>query len=209
MKSLVSKITNTKIDLPLLPNYPTNKNIEKTKMGEYTDREVEENVKNWIREYAKGNNEISIGRIVDILRRIEEKTWANPKRIIFYQSVESDEINNTEFAIQATLLQSGFVAKSFFVGIMGSVVAECILDRSRLDFHIYTYQALTDIKQIKDIKIEDFMFTTYKMYDDFSLIFNLDETFRTKVQFGEKGSYVIKEITAKLKDVDVWDLQKL
>jgi hypothetical protein len=193
-KSLVSKLLNTKINLPPLQ---TNK---------YSDVEVEENVKRWIKEYAGGDNEISLKKIIDILRMIEEKTSGNPKRIIFYQSVESDKINNTEFANRATLLKAGFVAKSFFVGIMGSVVTECILDKNRLDFHIYTYQALTDIKLRKDITIEDFMFTTYKMYDDFSLIFNLDETFHTKVQYDK---YKVKEITAKLKNVDVWDLERL
>ena len=198
-KTLVSKLLNTKINLPPL----------QTNKYKYSDVEVEENVKRWIREYAGGDNEITLQKIIHILKMIEEKTSGNPKRIIFYQSVESDEINNTEFANRATLLKAGFFAKSFFVGIMGSVVTECILDKNRLDFHIYTYQALTDIKLRKDITIEDFMFTTYKMYDDFSLIFNLDETFHTKVQYkGQYDKYKVKEITAKLKNVDVWDLER-
>lgn len=202
MQKTVSTILSTK-----LPKFESKIESKFEKLPKLENFEVEDNVKNWIREFIGINSQvekIQLGQIIQILEMLEEKMKNNTDKIIFYVE-EGKEISN-EISRKAQELQLGFVAKSFFVGILGSVVLECFYNKERLQFHIDNYYANSPKN---NRNVEDFLYETYKMYRDYSLIFNTNEIFHTKIQYGTKVPYVIKEITTKLEDVVTWNVEKL
>ncbi len=184
----------------------------------FTDKQVVENAPTWIRDYIGETDfdeveNIRLTDIVDILDMIEAKTASNKTRIIFY----GEEVFNSKFVKQVAKLKAGFVAKSMFVGIVGSFVAECILEPKRLRYHIDIYDdiARDDFLQNNGppLSVGGFLVHVYGMYDGFSSIFDLNETFKSETYkriADERGlSYKNKEVIAKLADVDVWDVNRL
>ena len=129
------------------------------------------------------------------------------EKITFY----GEEVFSSKFVEKASALESGFVANSFFVGIIGSIVTECLFEPERLKDHIEMYQEIAD--EDAALNVEGFLLYLYNNYDGFSSTFKLDETFSTETyrRISDKTGlqYINKKVTATLKDVDVWDMNRL
>lgn len=198
MDKLISNILKTK--LPKLPKL--NKKF-------FTDGEVKENIKTWVRDYIGETNlndvrTIKLSQIIQILEMLEEKMSGNSDKIIFY--IEEGKNSNT-FSLETKELKIGFIAKSFFTGILGSVIVECFFNKERLKYYIDTYEGV--YFDTKNKNIEDFLYFICTLYEDYSLIFNLNDTFHNRVQYGDRVPYTIKEFSAKLVDVDTWNIERL
>jgi len=151
---------------------------------------------------------LDLDTIVNILEMIERKTSNNMPRITFY----GEEVYSSEFVEEVGSLKAGFVANSFFVGIMGSVVVECVLEHDKLNEHIENYMEMAEGEE-EPISIDGFFMAIFDRYDGFSSIFNLTDTFRADTYrriVDEHGlRYENTTVTAKLGDVDVWNINRV
>ena len=173
----------------------------------YTDGEVIDNIPKWIKNTVHETNPITSETIIDFLLFIEEKTKDNKERIIFY----GEEIFTSEFTEKTSRLEAGFIARSLFVGIIGSILVEEILEPGRLEYHLGNYAELLDGKKAS---LYDFLDFLYEDYESYSSIFDLNDTFTSKVYnriVDENGlRYEDTLITATLKDVkDIWNMKRV
>lgn len=171
----------------------------------YTDIEVIANLPHWIKNTIHDTNQITLTNIINFLLFVEEKTIDNKDRIIFY----GEEVFSSYFVEKVSKLQAGFIAKSLFVGIIGSIVVEDILEPGKLEDHITLYAELSDGRQIS---LYGFLSFLYENYENYSAIFNLDDTFITHIytRIADNGiEYKDETITSKLENIDVWNMKRI
>ena len=172
----------------------------------YTDGEVIDNIPKWIKNTVHETNPITQENIINFLLFIEEKTKDNKERIIFY----GEEIFTSEFVEKASRLEAGFIARSLFVGIIGSIIVEDILEPGRLEYHVKYYG---EFIEGNSPFLYLFLLFLYEFYESYSTIFDLNDTFTNKIYtriVDENGlRYQNTEIAATLKDVDIWNMERI
>ena len=173
----------------------------------YTDRKVIDNIPRWIKNTVHETNPITPETVIDFLLFIEEKTKDNKDKIIFY----GEEIFTSEFTEKTSRLEAGFIAKSLFVGIIGSIIVEDILEPGKLENHLGNYR---EFIEGNSPFLYMFLLFLYEFYESYSTIFDLNDTFTSKIYtriIDENGlRYQNTDITATLKDVkDIWNMKRV
>jgi hypothetical protein len=151
---------------------------------------------------------LTLADVIELLEVIEEITKSRPERIYFY----GDEEFSCKFMRRAGKLKVGFVARSKFVGIVGSVIAECFEEKARkqsLAYHLNLYKGIDD----GPYTVIGFLKFLVGLYESYTLDFGLEDEFSgeyyARKVVAEKLTYTNIPVTSTLDKVERWDVERL